>query len=68
VGEHSSGVLDYSNVVRREFSCPPFTLHYPTTRSRRIDAGLGIDNKGIQPDIPIDLSNNNWLDELMKKW
>jgi hypothetical protein len=68
VGEHSSGVLDYSNVVLREFSCPPFTLHYPTTRSRRIDAGLGIDNKGIQPDIPIDLSNNNWLDELLKQW
>jgi hypothetical protein len=68
VGEHSSGVLDYSNVVPRDFSNPPFTLHYPTTRSRRIDAGLGIDNKGILPDIPLTLSTNNWLDELMRKW
>jgi C-terminal processing protease CtpA/Prc len=68
VGERSLGVLDYSNVVPRDFSCPPFTLHYPTTRSRRIDAGLGIDNKGIQPDIPLDLSKNNWLEALMKMW
>ena len=68
VGEHSLGVLDYSNVVPRDFSNPPFTLHYPTTRSRRIDVGLGIDNKGILPDIPLDLSKDNWLDELMKKW
>jgi hypothetical protein len=67
-GERSSGVLDYSNVVHRDFSSPPFTLNYPTTRSRRIDAGLGIDNKGIQPDIPLNLSSNNWLDELMKQW
>jgi hypothetical protein len=68
VGEHSLGVLDYSNVVRRNFSSPPFTLNYPTTRSRRIDAGLGIDNKGIQPDIPLNLSTDNWLEELMKQW
>ena len=68
VGEHSLGVLDYSNVVPRDFSCPPFTLRYPTSRSRRIDVGLGIDNKGIQPDIPLNLSNGNWLEELMKMW
>ena len=67
-GEHSQGVLDYSNVVRKDFSSPPFTLNYPTTRSRRLDAGLGIDNKGIQPDIPLNLSKNNWLEELMKQW
>jgi hypothetical protein len=66
-GEHSLGVLDYSNVVPRSFSNPAFILHYPTTRSRRIDAGLAIDNKGIQPDIPLNL-NGNWLKELMKKW
>lgn len=66
-GEHSLGVLDYSNVVPKGFSNPAFILHYPTTRSRRIDAGLAIDNKGIQPDIPLNL-NGNWLKELMKKW
>jgi hypothetical protein len=67
-GEHSQGVLDYSNVVPKNFSCPPFTLHYPTTRSRRINAGLGIDNKGIQPNIPLNLSKDNWLEDLEKKW
>jgi len=66
-GEHSLGVLDYSNVVPRSFSNPSFVLHYPTSRSRRIDVGLGIDNKGIQPAIPLNL-NGNWLNELMKKW
>lgn len=66
-GEHSLGVLDYSNVVPRRFSNPSFVLHYPTTRSRRIDAGLAIDNKGIQPDIPLNF-DGNWLNELMKKW
>jgi hypothetical protein len=67
-GEHSKGVLDYSNVVQHKFFHPAFELHYPTTRSRRIDVGLGIDNTGIQPDIPLDLSTNNWLNELLIKW
>lgn len=68
VGEPSIGVLDYSNVVPRDFSCPPFTLHYPTTRSRRIDIGLGIDNIGIQPDIPLNLGNDDWMEALERKW
>lgn len=68
VGEPSKGVLDYSNVVAKDFFNPNFELHYPTTRSRRIDAGLGIDNKGIQPDIPLDLSTNTWLNELLIKF
>jgi len=67
-GEHSVGSLDYSNVVRKDFSAPSFTIVYPTTRSRRINAGLGIDNKGIQPNIPLNLKANNWLDELVKRW
>jgi C-terminal processing protease CtpA/Prc len=67
-GEPSRGVLDYSNVVERDFYHPDLELHYPTTRSRRIDVGLGIDNIGIQPDIPLDLSTNNWLNELLIKW
>lgn len=67
VGEASRGVLDFSNVVQKRFSDPAFVLHYPTTRSRRLDVGPGIDNKGIQPDIPINL-NSYWLSELLKKW
>jgi hypothetical protein len=66
-GEASKGVLDYSNVVEKDFFNPDLELHYPTTRSRRIDVGLGIDNVGIQPDIPLDLSTNNWLNELLIK-
>jgi hypothetical protein len=66
-GEPSKGVLDYSNVVVKDFFSPDFELHYPTTRSRRIDAGLGIDNVGIRPDIPLDLSTNTWLNELLIK-
>jgi C-terminal processing protease CtpA/Prc len=64
-GEHSLGSLDYSNVVHKDFYSPDFVLGYPTTRSRRIDVGLGIDNMGIQPDIPLDLRNNTWLNELL---
>jgi C-terminal processing protease CtpA/Prc len=67
-GEHSQGVLDYSNVVFKDFYCPPFTLHYPTTRSRRIDAGQAIDNIGITPNIPLDLGKADWLQQLLKKW
>jgi hypothetical protein len=67
-GEHSHGSLDYSNVVQKDFYGPDFILNYPTTRSRRIDAGLGIDNVGIQPDIPLDLSTDTWLNELLMKF
>ena len=66
-GAPSRGVLDYSNVVEKDFFNPNFELHYPTTRSRRIDVGLGIDNVGIQPDIPLDLDADNWLNELLIK-
>jgi C-terminal processing protease CtpA/Prc len=66
-GEHSNGSLDYSNVVKKDFFNPNFELHYPTTRSRRLDVGLGIDNVGIKPDIPLDLSTDNWLNELLIK-
>ena len=64
-GEPSKGVLDYSNVVERDFYGPDFELYYPTTRSRRIDVGLGIDNVGIQPNMLLDLSTNTWLNELL---
>ncbi|AEW00374.1 hypothetical protein A4D02_23900 [Niastella koreensis] len=67
-GKPSRGVLDYSNVVAKYFFNPNFELYYPTTRSRRIDAGLGIDNVGIQPDIPLDLGTNTWLNELLIKF
>jgi hypothetical protein len=67
-GTPSAGVLDYSNVVAKEFACPNFELHYPTTRSRRIDLGQGIDNKGIQPNMPLDFNKAGWFQELLARW
>ena len=50
VGENTSGTLDYSNVVRANFSCMPYILGYSSSRSRRLDVNQGIDNIGIKPD------------------
>jgi hypothetical protein len=66
-GEPSNGSLDYSNVVQKKFYGPDFQLSYPTTRSRRLEVGLGIDNVGVQPDIPLDLTSGDWLNELLMK-
>jgi C-terminal processing protease CtpA/Prc len=41
-------------------TCGKLQLSYATTRSRRIDTGAGIDNKGIQPDIRLD-GNDDWI-------
>lgn len=60
-GTHTMGVLDYANVRERNFACPSFSLHYPTTRSRRIDIGQGIDNVGIMPDVTLDFTKEGWL-------
>ncbi len=66
-GEASQGVLDYANMREKDFTCPSFTLGYATTRSRRIDAGLGIDNKGIRPDVKLDFKKDDWFEEVKKK-
>lgn len=50
--ENTVGNLDYSNIVQIPFSCFPYTLVYPTTRSRRLNTHQGIDNIGIAP-IPL---------------
>ena len=51
MGEHTAGVLDYANVRGADFSCMPYMLYWATSKSRRINKGLGIDNIGIQPDV-----------------
>ncbi len=53
MGEHSAGVLDYSNIRPVDFPCPYLTLWYPTTRSHRIPIGKGIDGIGIAPKIKL---------------
>ncbi|MCF3110645.1 hypothetical protein LL912_17815 [Niabella sp. CC-SYL272] len=67
MGEHTQGVLDYANMRDKDFSCPAFTLGYATTRSRRLNEGQGIDNKGIEPHIQLDFSGSSWLNEVREK-
>jgi len=62
MGEHTAGVLDYANVRGADFSCMPYTLYWPTSRSRRIDQGKAIDNVGITPNINLG-QEKNWVDE-----
>lgn len=59
-GTRTRGVLDYAN-VRSKLFCAGFEVYYPSTRSRRIEAGQGIDNIGIKPDVELDLKNPDWL-------
>jgi hypothetical protein len=65
-GTHTLGVLDYSNVRDKEI-CGAFSVHYPTTRSRRIDIGEGIDNIGIMPGVTLDFNNQDWLKDVQKE-
>ena len=62
IGQNSGGVLDYSNVRDAIYPDGIFTLYYPTTRSRRIDMGEGIDSIGIKPNIYLS-GNKDWIIE-----
>jgi len=62
MGEHTAGVLDYSNMRGADFSCMPYMLYWATSRSRRIDEGIAIDNVGIAPDKVL-RPEQNWIDE-----
>jgi hypothetical protein len=65
VGENTVGNLDYSNLVQIPFSCYPYTLVYPTTRSRRLDIHEGIDNIGIAPKYYL-TEKDDWIKEALK--
>ncbi|WP_432712435.1 S41 family peptidase [Pedobacter sp.] len=62
MGEHTAGVLDYANMRGADFSCMPYMLYWATSRSRRIDQGLAIDNVGIMPDQVLK-PEQNWIEE-----
>ena len=66
-GTATRGALDYSQVNEVKFTAPDFSVEYPVARSRRIAAGQGIDDKGIQPAVKIDFHTDGWLDEVMKQ-
>jgi Peptidase family S41 len=62
MGQRTAGILDYANVRAVKLPCLPFTLHYATSRSRRLDLGKGIDNVGIQPDVLL-AADKDWVEE-----
>jgi len=65
MGEHTYGELDFSNLVGTDLPCYELTMYYPTSRSRRIDIGQGIDEVGIQPQVVL-LANKDWVKEARK--
>lgn len=63
MGEQTGGVLDYANVrFSKPSPCKDITLFYATTRSRRIDKGMAIDNIGIKPKIVLS-KDKDWIAE-----
>ena len=52
-GDRSAGILDYANVRRAEMPGGDLVLNYPTTKSKRVAAGQGIDGVGIAPHVRI---------------
>ena len=65
MGQNTSGTLDYSNLRESNFCEMPYTLYTPTTRSRRIDIGEGIDGIGIKPTIYL-TEKQDWIHEALK--
>ena len=65
MGQNTSGSLDYSNLRESNFCEMPYTLYTPTTRSRRIDIGEGIDGIGIKPTIYL-TEQQDWIQEALK--
>ncbi len=65
MGQSSAGILDYGNLHWIDSQCGSFTLFYPTSRSCRVDAGRGIDNHGIPPDVELS-AEADWLEEAQR--
>jgi hypothetical protein len=65
MGQNTSGTLDYSNLRESNFCEIPYKIYTPTTRSRRIDIGEGIDGIGIKPNIYL-TEKQDWVQEALK--
>ncbi len=65
MGSHTYGALDYSNMRSTQTPCKEVSVLYATTRSRRIDKGMAIDNVGIKPAIVLK-ENTDWIEEARK--
>lgn len=60
LGAPTSGALDYANAYFFKFGCDNYKLLLPTYRSLRLP-NYPIDNIGIQPDVYIDNSVEDWV-------
>lgn len=60
LGTPTSGVLDYANAYFFKFGCENYKLLLPTYKSLRLP-DYPIDNIGVQPDIYLDKSIEDWL-------
>ena len=52
IGRPTMGLNDYANLASKEWTVG-FELMYPTSRLSRIDKGMGMTGKGIEPDLYI---------------
>lgn len=50
IGRPTMGLNDYANVVSKKWD-EGFEFSYPTSRLSRIDKGLGMTGKGVEPDL-----------------
>lgn len=60
LGIPSSGVLDYANAMFFDYGCDNYKLLMPTYRSFRLP-NYPIDNIGVQPDVYIDETVEDWV-------
>lgn len=70
-GVPTAGVLDYANMDNFDIPGTNMGIGYATSRSRRVDLGKGIDNKGVKPQVTIGKEVADWVQfvkqELEKK-
>ncbi|WP_051878656.1 S41 family peptidase [Chryseobacterium sp. FH1] len=59
MGIPSYGALDYGNAIYTDFGCQDYQLLLPTYKAMRLPE-YPIDNIGIQPDIYLDQSVEDW--------
>jgi len=61
LGTPTSGVLDYASAYFFKFGCENYKLLLPTYRSLRLP-NYPIDNIGVQPDIYLDETVEDWVE------
>lgn len=63
MGTRTGGVLDFANLHSLPFPCAGWQIWYPTSRSLRVPNGLGIDNIGIQSQVPLHPEDGDWVEK-----